>query len=120
MTRRQLDKTTRAAGRLLATSLDVKPAWSHSAFVTADADLIAPYVTALRASREAPSSAERAAAEKRAASHWFCMSGETQAAAQVAAAEAGLLEARVTRDGLKLYPVVRDHRVVWVSIPERE
>lgn len=86
-----------------------------------DANLIADYIAALRASR-APSTAaaEGEVADKRTATVWFAMTVDTQTAARVAAARAGLLDPRVSCDGVKLYPHVDGDRLVWVTVPGRD
>lgn len=85
-----------------------------------DTNLVDAYTASLRASRAREDLHDREAAEKKAASIWFVMNPETQKAAEIAAARAGLLEPRRDRHGLTLYPVVRDDRLVWVTIPDRD
>jgi hypothetical protein len=38
----------------------------------------------------------------------------------VAACRENLVEPRVTKSGTKLYPVVQEGRVIWVTVPDRD
>lgn len=85
-----------------------------------DAELVAAYVAALGVERAATGKHDGEAAQQKVASIWFVMEIETQKAATLEAARAGLLEPRTDRQGNKLYPVVRGDRVVWVTVPDRD
>lgn len=116
--RRIDDAAAEIAARVRASSPRATPAARQP--TTADAGQVAAYVDALRVQHTATTERRREAGAKKVASIWFVMDIETQKAATVEAARAGLLEPREGRNGKKHYPLVRDGRVVWVTVPGRE